>query len=72
MPHDWKGRDNVVTAQWEFTCSRCGIEFTVPKDDLVFRSVPTQWTSALVNSGVDVMTGKQGLRTSDGRNTPVA
>ncbi len=60
------------TAQWEFTCSRCGIEFTVPKDDLVFRSVPTQWTSALVNSGVDVMTGKQGLRTSDGRNTPVA
>lgn len=78
MPHDWKGREDVVaagtscpmpncgaltiayrsaddlqyddTAQWEFTCSRCGIEFTVPKDDLVFRSVPTQWLFANVEA----------------------
>ncbi len=78
MPHDWKGREDVVaagtscpmpncgaltiayrsaddlqdddTAQWEFTCSRCGIEFTVSKDDLVFRSVPTQWLFANVEA----------------------
>ena len=38
------------TAQWEFTCSRCGIEFTVPKGDLVFWSVPTQWLFADVEA----------------------
>jgi hypothetical protein len=28
---------------WGFTCSRCGIEFTVTQGDLIFHSVPKQW-----------------------------
>ena len=31
---------------WEFTCSRCGMEFTVPQGELIFQSVPKQWLSA--------------------------
>lgn len=31
---------------WGFTCSRCGTEFTVTEDELIFRSVPKQWLSA--------------------------
>jgi hypothetical protein len=31
---------------WEFTCSRCGSEFTVVQGDLIFQSVPKQWLSA--------------------------
>jgi hypothetical protein len=31
---------------WEFTCSRCGIEFTVAHGELIFQSVPKQWLSA--------------------------
>ena len=31
---------------WEFTCSRCGIEFRVAQDELIFQSVPKQWLSA--------------------------
>ncbi len=30
---------------WEFTCSRCGIEFTVAHGELIFQSVPKQWLS---------------------------
>ena len=26
---------------WEFACVRCGIEFVVPEDELVFQSVPS-------------------------------
>jgi hypothetical protein len=28
---------------WEFTCSRCGIQFTVTQGELIFHSVPKQW-----------------------------
>ncbi len=31
---------------WAFTCSRCGTEFTVATDELIFQSVPMQWLSA--------------------------
>jgi len=31
---------------WEFTCSRCGTEFTVAQGELIFQSVPKQWLSA--------------------------
>lgn len=31
---------------WEFTCSRCGMEFTAPQGELIFQSVPRQWLSA--------------------------
>ena len=28
---------------WEFTCPRCGIEFTVTEADLIFQSLPEDW-----------------------------
>ncbi len=31
---------------WEFTCPRCGIEFTVGQVDLIFEAVPKQWLFA--------------------------
>jgi len=31
---------------WGFTCSRCGIEFTVAQGEIIFQSVPKQWLSA--------------------------
>ncbi len=31
---------------WDFICSRCGIEFTVTQGELIFQSVPKQWLSA--------------------------
>ena len=34
---------------WEFTCSRCGMEFTVAQGELIFQSVPRQWLSANVH-----------------------
>ena len=36
---------------WGFTCSRCGLDFTVPLDELIFRSVPKQWFSGDTNVG---------------------
>jgi hypothetical protein len=33
---------------WEFACGRCGIEFVVPEDELVFQSVPKDWLLARV------------------------
>lgn len=27
---------------WEFTCPRCGIDFIVPEEELVFQSVPNR------------------------------
>jgi len=43
------GRDNA--RPWcEFTCSRCGTEFTVPEDELVFQSVPKDWLLARVQA----------------------
>ena len=33
-------------ANWEFTCSRCGFEFLVPEDELIFHGVPGEWLRA--------------------------
>jgi hypothetical protein len=35
---------------WEFTCSRCGMEFTVTQGELIFQSVPKQWLSANIQT----------------------
>lgn len=35
---------------WEFTCPRCGIDFTVPEDELIFQSVPKDWLLASVHA----------------------
>jgi hypothetical protein len=46
---DYRPADSVRSGHpedWEFTCSRCGMEFTVPQDALIFQSVPKQWLSA--------------------------
>jgi len=44
-PPDRTERDNAKS--WcEFTCSRCGIDFTVPEDELIFQSVPKEWLRA--------------------------
>jgi hypothetical protein len=32
-----------VSSTWEFVCPQCGAEFTAPKGDLLFQSVPRQW-----------------------------
>ena len=31
---------------WEFTCFRCGTEFTALRGNLIFQSVPKGWLSA--------------------------
>jgi hypothetical protein len=28
---------------WEFVCAECGAEFSVPRGDLLFQSVPREW-----------------------------
>lgn len=38
---DGLGRDH--SEPWEFTCPRCGIDFTMPDDELIFQSVPNEW-----------------------------
>ena len=44
-PPDRTGRDK----SWcEFTCPRCGTDFTVPEDELIFQSVPKEWLLARV------------------------
>ncbi|MFY9909220.1 MAG: hypothetical protein WCF22_18270 [Candidatus Sulfotelmatobacter sp.] len=45
----YKSVDGVArdhSEPWEFTCPRCGIDFTVPEDELIFQSVPKQWLLA--------------------------
>jgi hypothetical protein len=42
---------------WGFTCSRCGLDFTVPLNQLIFRSVPKQWFSADTDVGSDQLGG---------------
>jgi hypothetical protein len=46
---DYRPADSVRPSHpedWEFTCSRCGIKFTVTHGELIFQSVPKQWLSA--------------------------
>ena len=31
---------------WEFTCPRCGIDFTVSEDELILQPVPKEWLVA--------------------------
>jgi hypothetical protein len=38
---DLTARDN--TKAWEFSCPRCGVDFAVSDDALIFRSVPKDW-----------------------------
>jgi hypothetical protein len=48
-PPDRTGRDNAKP--WcEFTCPCCGIDFTVPEDELIFQSVPKEWLLARVEA----------------------
>ena len=48
-PLDRTGRVNAES--WcGFTCSRCGIDFTVPEDELIFQSVPKEWLLARVQA----------------------
>jgi len=39
----------VPNSLWEFTCPRCGVEFT-RTDDLLFQSIPEQWLLAGIHS----------------------
>jgi hypothetical protein len=34
----------------EFACKRCGTEFTVPEDEVIFQSVPKEWLLARVQA----------------------
>ena len=34
----------------EFTCLRCGTDFSVPEDELIFQSVPKDWLLARVQA----------------------
>ena len=45
-----KPPDYGLAQQLEFTCPRCGIDFTVPEAELVFQSVPKQWLFAGVHA----------------------
>lgn len=45
---DLVGRDDAEP--WEFTCPRCGMEFTVPEDELSLQSVPKDWLLAKVHA----------------------
>jgi hypothetical protein len=48
-PPDRAGRDHA--RPWcEFTCPRCGTDFTVPDDELIFQSVPKEWLLARVQA----------------------
>lgn len=31
------------TSTWNFVCAECGAEFTAPRGDLLFQSVPREW-----------------------------
>ena len=41
---------NNARSWCEFTCQRCGIDFTVPEDELIFQSVPKEWLLARVQA----------------------
>jgi hypothetical protein len=48
-PPDQAERDKA-RPRCEFTCPRCGTEFTVPEDELIFQSVPKEWLLARVQA----------------------
>jgi hypothetical protein len=47
-PSDRTGRDHAEP--WGFNCPRCGIDFTVPEDELIFHSVPKDWLLGRVHA----------------------
>ena len=48
-PPERTGHDNAKS--WcEFACTRCGTDFTVPEDELIFQSVPKEWLLARVQA----------------------
>jgi hypothetical protein len=48
-PTNRTGVDNAKS--WcEFTCPHCGIEFSVPEDELILQSVPKEWLLARVQA----------------------
>ena len=34
----------------EFTCLKCGTDFSIPEDELIFQSVPKEWLLARVQA----------------------
>jgi|SRR5579862_3344210 len=48
-PLDRVRHDNAIS--WcEFACTRCGTDFTLPEDELIFQSVPTEWLLARIQA----------------------
>jgi hypothetical protein len=48
-PPEPTGRDNARS--WcQFACPHCGIDFSVPEDELIFQSVPKGWLLARVQA----------------------
>lgn len=45
---DGIGRD--LFEPQEFTCPRCGIDFAMPRDELIFQSVPKKWLVARIRA----------------------
>jgi len=48
-PTDRMEHDNAKS-RYEFACTRCGTDFTVPEDELIFQSVPKEWLLARVQA----------------------
>jgi hypothetical protein len=48
-PPDRTGHYNSKS-RCEFECTRCGTDFTVPEDELIFQSVPKEWVLARVQA----------------------
>jgi hypothetical protein len=48
-PRDRTGLDRANSC-CEFRCPRCGIDFTVLEDELIFQSVPKEWLLARVQA----------------------
>ena len=48
-PIDRTGHDNAKS-RCEFSCTRCGTDFTVLEDELLFQSVPKDWLLARVQA----------------------
>ena len=48
-PPERTGPDNARSWR-EFTCLHCGIDFSVPEDELIFQSVPKEWLLARVQA----------------------
>ena len=64
---DYRSADNSRLGHPEdrdFTCSRCGLDFTVPLDELIFRSIPKQWFSAATLRGIRLVFDSQTTQTS--------